>query len=270
MAVLGRWFGDAGLRDVIAESRIVGSNAVDQVLRGKHYNRALPQDCHGEHVSNEVASISSLDGWQNLGNDLAEAMSALRSSVSASSMSSLAIHGSALQLLGLFEQYSPQLTSPTSFTPHTPKQMLTYTLASSVFSNRLSVRFHLTLPSSRLSTGTRKLLVASLASVGRQGRFSHGWWMHMSRDHQCMQENGRTGYISMDQASRHYRKSNCQRWASSRQVLLLLTRCATICCRHVRLVKVRLYSSPQIAYCPGRPHSFTSWNLRICQHSLQC
>ena len=41
LAVIGLRFGDAGLRDLMVESSLVGPSAVSAVLRGKHYNRAL-------------------------------------------------------------------------------------------------------------------------------------------------------------------------------------------------------------------------------------
>ena len=41
LAVIGKRFGDSGLRDLLIESRIVGSGSVNGVLQGKHYNRAL-------------------------------------------------------------------------------------------------------------------------------------------------------------------------------------------------------------------------------------
>ena len=41
LAVLGKRFGDAGLRDLLIESRIVGSGSLNGVLEGRHYNRAL-------------------------------------------------------------------------------------------------------------------------------------------------------------------------------------------------------------------------------------
>lgn len=41
LAVIGKRFGDAGLRDLLIESRIIGSGSVNGVLGGKHYNRAL-------------------------------------------------------------------------------------------------------------------------------------------------------------------------------------------------------------------------------------
>jgi len=41
MSVIGKRFGDSGLRDLLIESRIIGSGSVNGVLEGKHYNRAL-------------------------------------------------------------------------------------------------------------------------------------------------------------------------------------------------------------------------------------
>lgn len=41
LAVIGKRFGDAGLRDVMLESGIIGSGSVNGVLDGRHYNRAM-------------------------------------------------------------------------------------------------------------------------------------------------------------------------------------------------------------------------------------
>lgn len=41
LAIIGKCFGDAGLWDLLIESRIIGSGSVNGVLGGKHYNRAL-------------------------------------------------------------------------------------------------------------------------------------------------------------------------------------------------------------------------------------
>lgn len=41
MAVIGKRFSDAGLRDVLTESEIVSSGSVGGVIQGKHYNRAI-------------------------------------------------------------------------------------------------------------------------------------------------------------------------------------------------------------------------------------
>jgi len=41
MSVIGKRFGDSGLRDLLIESRIIGNGSVNGVLEGKHYNRAL-------------------------------------------------------------------------------------------------------------------------------------------------------------------------------------------------------------------------------------
>ena len=38
---IGKRFGDAGLKDVIVETWILGENAVQKVLRGKHYNNGM-------------------------------------------------------------------------------------------------------------------------------------------------------------------------------------------------------------------------------------
>ena len=44
LVVLGGRFADAGLRELLVETRTVGPNAMDQVLCGKQYNRAIR--CH--------------------------------------------------------------------------------------------------------------------------------------------------------------------------------------------------------------------------------
>ena len=41
LAVISLRFGDAGLRDLMVESSLVGPSAVSAVLRGNHYNPAL-------------------------------------------------------------------------------------------------------------------------------------------------------------------------------------------------------------------------------------
>ena len=41
LAVLGRRFGDAGLRDMVIETEIVAAGSVGAVLEGRHYNRGL-------------------------------------------------------------------------------------------------------------------------------------------------------------------------------------------------------------------------------------
>ena len=41
IAVIGKRFGDAGLRDIVVESNLLGESAVDQMLKEKHYNNAV-------------------------------------------------------------------------------------------------------------------------------------------------------------------------------------------------------------------------------------
>ena len=41
IAVIGKRFGDAGLRAIIVESCLLGESSVDQMFRGKHYNNAM-------------------------------------------------------------------------------------------------------------------------------------------------------------------------------------------------------------------------------------
>ena len=41
MAVLGKRFGDAGLRDLLVESGVLPAGSVASVLDGKHYNRGV-------------------------------------------------------------------------------------------------------------------------------------------------------------------------------------------------------------------------------------
>ena len=41
LAVLGKRFSSAGLREIIAEADLTGPGSVETVLRGKHFNRAL-------------------------------------------------------------------------------------------------------------------------------------------------------------------------------------------------------------------------------------
>jgi hypothetical protein len=40
MAVTGKWYGDAGLSDLLCESEFVGTGSAAGVLEGCHYNRA--------------------------------------------------------------------------------------------------------------------------------------------------------------------------------------------------------------------------------------
>ena len=41
MAVLGKRFGDAGLRDLLVESGVLPAGSVASILDGKHYNRGV-------------------------------------------------------------------------------------------------------------------------------------------------------------------------------------------------------------------------------------
>ena len=41
LAVIGRHFGSAGLRDVLVEADILASGSVDAVLEVHHYNRGI-------------------------------------------------------------------------------------------------------------------------------------------------------------------------------------------------------------------------------------
>lgn len=41
IAVIGKRFGDAGLRDIIVELNLLGESSVDQMFKGKHYNNAM-------------------------------------------------------------------------------------------------------------------------------------------------------------------------------------------------------------------------------------
>ena len=56
MSVIGKRFGESGLRDLLIESRIIGSGSVNGVLEGKHYNRAL----RTHKVSSSLCIISPL------------------------------------------------------------------------------------------------------------------------------------------------------------------------------------------------------------------
>lgn len=70
LAVIGKRFGDAGLKDLIIESGLLGEGSVDQVLKGKHYNNAM-------RVHYAVAEaftrkkIESFNGWLNKQQSLA-------------------------------------------------------------------------------------------------------------------------------------------------------------------------------------------------------
>ena len=41
MVVIGKIYGDAGLRDLLIQSGISTEGRVEQLLRGKHYNNAM-------------------------------------------------------------------------------------------------------------------------------------------------------------------------------------------------------------------------------------
>ena len=41
IAVIGKRFGDAGLRNLVIESNLLGESSVEQMLKGKHYNNAM-------------------------------------------------------------------------------------------------------------------------------------------------------------------------------------------------------------------------------------
>ena len=41
LSVTGKRFADAGLKDLIIESRIMGEESVDQIMNGKHFNNAI-------------------------------------------------------------------------------------------------------------------------------------------------------------------------------------------------------------------------------------
>ena len=41
IAVIGKRFADAGLRDIVIEANLLGESSIDQMLKGKHYNNAV-------------------------------------------------------------------------------------------------------------------------------------------------------------------------------------------------------------------------------------
>ena len=41
IAVIGKRFADAGLRDIVIEANLLGESSVDQMIKGKHYNNAM-------------------------------------------------------------------------------------------------------------------------------------------------------------------------------------------------------------------------------------
>ena len=41
LSVIGKLFADAGLKDLIIESRIMGEKSVDQIMNGKHFNNVM-------------------------------------------------------------------------------------------------------------------------------------------------------------------------------------------------------------------------------------
>lgn len=41
LAVIGKCFSSAGLKDLIIESNLEGTDLTDSILKGKHYNRGV-------------------------------------------------------------------------------------------------------------------------------------------------------------------------------------------------------------------------------------
>ena len=41
LAVIGKRFGSAGIRDLIVEAGLTGPDSVERILMGKHYNRGI-------------------------------------------------------------------------------------------------------------------------------------------------------------------------------------------------------------------------------------
>ena len=58
LSVIGKRFGDSGLRDLLLESRLVASGSLNGVLGGKHYNRAIRT--HKVIFSSLLASLQLL------------------------------------------------------------------------------------------------------------------------------------------------------------------------------------------------------------------
>ena len=62
LAVIGKRFGDAGLKDLIIESGLLGEGSVDQVMKGKHYNNAMRIHHAGVEAFTRKKIESSLNG----------------------------------------------------------------------------------------------------------------------------------------------------------------------------------------------------------------
>lgn len=59
LAIIGKRFGDAGLKDLIIESGLLGEGYVEQVINGKHYNNAM----RIHHSVAEAFTRRKIDGF---------------------------------------------------------------------------------------------------------------------------------------------------------------------------------------------------------------
>ena len=116
--VLGRRFADAGLRELLVESRTIGHNAAEQVLGGKQYNRAVR--CH-KTVMEAMFRVRwhEFSEWPKeqgtvIRDDLHESVSAFRSRISTESFTTLSASYGFKSLLKLHDQYCASITSPTA------------------------------------------------------------------------------------------------------------------------------------------------------------
>ena len=65
LAVIGKRFGDAGLKDLIIESGLLGEGSVEQVIKGKHYNNAM----RVHHVVSEALTRKKMESFTEWLND---------------------------------------------------------------------------------------------------------------------------------------------------------------------------------------------------------
>ena len=122
LAVIGQQFGDAGLRDLLLESSLVGPSAVSAVLHGKHYNHAVR--CHKIIFERLFHLLWPLfEEWLEQHNDCAwvgdadkrallDALSKVRTEKSAETFSNVTDLTSVDDLQGLFIDFLQNQKSP--------------------------------------------------------------------------------------------------------------------------------------------------------------
>ena len=62
LGVIGKQFGDAGLKDVMVEAGIVGEDAAQKVLRGRHYNSGMRAHLYIAEAMTRLKLDAFLDG----------------------------------------------------------------------------------------------------------------------------------------------------------------------------------------------------------------